>query len=233
MATNNRRVAAYFPPEVDKAFKEFKIKNGFATEKNPSQNDSKALIHILSEFLKVEHLVAHSVSLTDNLVTTEQIEALRQEFESKLSELLGSSLQITQRVESLEAGRSSSDQALQRLNSELSESLSKLPVSQEVPGQLSVLDNSSAAEISELSKAQSYSGLEISEESIPSDLLKGLSARKLENRLKGANRHQISKQREQPNFPSWSADKDKDGIPWIYRDKKFYPYLDSTTDRDS
>ena len=224
MATNNRRVAAYFPKEVDEAFKDFKIQNGFATEENPSQNDSKALIHILSEFLKVERLVVHSVSLPDNLVTTEQIEALRQEFESKLSELFSNSSQLTQRVESLEAKQS---------GSELSESLGNLPVDQEVPGQLSVLSDSDTTKTPEINDAQGYSELGMPEESIPSDLLKGLSARKLEKRLKGANRAQISKQREQSDFPSWSAEKDEDGIPWVYRDKKFYPFLKSATDRDS
>lgn len=97
MATDNRRVAAYFPPEVDKAFKEFKIQNGFATEDNPSQNDSKALIHILSEFLKVEHSVAHSVSLPDNLVTTEQISELESRLLSELSKQVS-------RIDVLEAG---------------------------------------------------------------------------------------------------------------------------------
>ena len=47
MATNNRRIAAYLPSETDEAFKAFKIQNGFATEENPSLNDSKALIYIL------------------------------------------------------------------------------------------------------------------------------------------------------------------------------------------
>ena len=97
MATNNRRVAAYFPKGVDEAFKKFKIENGFATEENPSQNDSKALIHILSEFLKVEHLVTHSVSLPDNLVTTEQLGELETRLLSELSKQVS-------RIDVLEAG---------------------------------------------------------------------------------------------------------------------------------
>lgn len=97
MATDNRRVAAYFPPEVDEAFKEFKIKNGFATEENPSQNDSKALIHILSEFLKVEHPATYLVSLPDNLVTTEQLSELESKLLSELSKQVS-------RIDALEAG---------------------------------------------------------------------------------------------------------------------------------
>lgn len=231
MATNNRRVAAYFPPEVDEAFRAFKIQNGFATDENPSQNDSKALIHILKAFLDIDYSVAHSVSLPDNLVTTEQIEALRQEFNSRISKLLDSSQKLTQRIESLEVSRSSSEEVLQELNSELSKSLSELSVSQEAPGQLSVLDESDANEVSEIIEAQAYSELGISEESVPAELLKGLSGRQLESRLNAANRRHIYKQREHPDFPSWSAEKDKDGIPWIYRDKKFYPYVESTTSR--
>lgn len=87
MATNNRRVAAYFPPEVDEAFKTFKIQNGFATDENPSQNDSKALIHILKSFLDIDYSVGHSVSLPANLVTTDQLAELRSQLLSELSNL--------------------------------------------------------------------------------------------------------------------------------------------------
>jgi hypothetical protein len=102
MATSNRRVAAYLPTEIDEAFTAYKIENGFATEGEPTANDSKALIEIVKQFLNVEYQVAHSVSLPDNLVTQEQVDELRKEFESKLSELLGESLKISERVEVLE-----------------------------------------------------------------------------------------------------------------------------------
>lgn len=88
MATSNRRVAAYLPSEIDEAFKAFKIKNGFSDEDDPTSNDSKALIEIVKQFLNVEYQAAHPVSLPDNLVTQEQLEALRSEFELKISELL-------------------------------------------------------------------------------------------------------------------------------------------------
>lgn len=103
MATSNRRVAAYFPEEVDKAFKDFKIKNGFATEDDPTSNDSKALIEIVRQFLNIEYQVAHSGSLPDNVVTQEQLLELRNEFESKLSELLSESRRFVERVEQLES----------------------------------------------------------------------------------------------------------------------------------
>lgn len=103
MATSNRRVAAYLPNEIDEAFKAYKIKNGFSTEDDPTSNDSKALIEIVRQFLDVEYQVAHSVSLPDNLVTGDQLAELRGEFELKISELLGNSLKLTERVEQLES----------------------------------------------------------------------------------------------------------------------------------
>jgi intein/homing endonuclease len=102
MATSNRRVAAYFPTEIDEAFTAYKIENGFATEGEPTANDSKALIEIVKQFLNVEYQVAHSVPLPDNLVTQEQVDDLRKEFNSRLSELLGESLKLSERVEVLE-----------------------------------------------------------------------------------------------------------------------------------
>ena len=60
MATKNRRVAAYLPLEVDKAFIEFKIERGLATEESPNRSDSQALIQLMSEFLGVGHSVAYS-----------------------------------------------------------------------------------------------------------------------------------------------------------------------------
>ena len=207
MATNNRRVAAYFPLEVDEAFKDFKIKNGFATEENPSQNDSKALIHILREFLKVEHPVAHTVSLPDNLVTTEQMEVLKQEIQSKLSELLGNSQQLTQRIEALELH--------QPLGKEQPQ-----PEPAEVRGQLSMLsepESDIALPVDE--PLDSNSQFEI-----PEEWLKGLSAMALGD-VWSVNRRTIGNHKGREDFAQWSAERDPHGIPWEYRQdtKKFYP----------
>lgn len=103
MATSNRRVAAYLPTEIDEAFKAYKIKNGFSTEDDPTSNDSKALIEIVRQFLDVEYQVTHSVSLPDNLVTQEQVEELRKDFELKLGELLGELRRLAERVAVLES----------------------------------------------------------------------------------------------------------------------------------
>lgn len=88
MATKNRRVAAYLPPEVDKAFIAFKIQRGLASEDSPNQNDSQALIQLLGEFLGISsqsgYLVSHDV---EGLVTIKQLEALKAELEARMSEL--------------------------------------------------------------------------------------------------------------------------------------------------
>lgn len=103
MATSNRRVAAYLPAEIDQAFKAFKIKNGFSTEDEPNSNDSKALIEIVKQFLDVEYQAAHSVSLPDNLVTQDQVEELRKDFDLKLSELLSESQKLSERIDVVES----------------------------------------------------------------------------------------------------------------------------------
>ena len=208
MATDNRRVAAYFPKEVDEAFKKFKIENGFATEEKPSLNDSKALIHILSEFLKVEHSVAHSVSLPDNLVTTEQLESLSQEFQAKLSELLSNSLQLTQRIKVLESNQTLGKEQLESEPAEVRGQLSMLGETEGVDSQVSIGKTSVVS----------------SQFEIPEEWLKGLSARKLEE-FWPVNRRTIGNHKNNEDFAQWSADQDPHGIPWEYRQdtKKFYP----------
>ena len=55
MATQNRRIAAYLPPEIDQKLKAFKIEAGLATKRNPTKNDSQALITILTQFFGLDH----------------------------------------------------------------------------------------------------------------------------------------------------------------------------------
>lgn len=109
MATKNRRVAAYLPPEVDKAFIEFKIKNELATEDSPHQNDSQALIQLLSELLGVTHQVEHSVSRQLDIEMAIQLEALKAELVSQISELSSELSVLSQRVDSLKAVQDSAD----------------------------------------------------------------------------------------------------------------------------
>lgn len=106
MATKNRRVAAYLPPEVDKAFVDFKIKHGLATEESPNQNDSQALVQLLSELLGVAHQVEHSVSRQLDIGMAIQLQDLKAELVSQISELSSELLALRQKVDALTADQS-------------------------------------------------------------------------------------------------------------------------------
>ena len=95
MATSNRRVAAYLPPEIDEAFIAFKIQRELATEEEPNQNDSQGLIQILSEFLGVSRGTEYLVSYPADAVTQGQLDSLKSELVSQISEL-SSELCLTQ-----------------------------------------------------------------------------------------------------------------------------------------
>jgi DNA-binding transcriptional regulator YiaG len=101
MATKNRRVAAYLPPHVYQAFVDFKIQNGLATEENPAQNDSQALIQLLSEFLGVTHEVAHQVTRQLNGDFFAQIAALRSEMVEQIDQLSSDLQELKQEVSAL------------------------------------------------------------------------------------------------------------------------------------
>ena len=71
MATKNRRVATYLPPDVDEKFKEYK-------EQNSIDGDSEALINILRDYLGVTHQEPEvSYLLLPNLL--KRVEALESE----------------------------------------------------------------------------------------------------------------------------------------------------------
>lgn len=101
MATKNRRVAAYLPPQVDKAFVEFKIKRGLATDESSNQNDSQALVELLSEFLGVTHQVEHPVSRQLDIEMAIQLEDLKAELVGQIGELSSELLILRQRVDAL------------------------------------------------------------------------------------------------------------------------------------
>lgn len=99
MGTDNRRVAAYLPPEIDDHFKAFKIKHGLATEDNPNTNDSKALIQILSEYFKVAYQQPTLVSYSFSGPTHEDLGNLKQELVAQISELSSELQSLRQQVE--------------------------------------------------------------------------------------------------------------------------------------
>lgn len=105
MATKNRRVAAYLPPEVDKAFVDFKIKHGLATEESPHQNDSQALIQLLSDLLGVAHEVDRPVSHQLDIEVAIQLESLKAELVSQISELSSELSVLKQQVKALKVNQ--------------------------------------------------------------------------------------------------------------------------------
>jgi len=197
MATDNRRVAAYLPSEIDDRFKAFKIERGLATEDEPNSNDSKALIQILSEYFGVSQS-AHSVA---HYVTIEQFNDLS----TKVEKLYGLLQQSDDRIEEIASG----------IKSELlSELKDNLPISTR-PGQLSILQPEQEKE-----SVQN----KVSQSSLPSELLEGLSAVKLGKRL-GSDRKKLSKIKADKDFTEFCRSKDPNGIGWEYREdkKKFFP----------
>ena len=202
MATKNRRVAAYLPLNVDKAFIDFKIKRGLATEEKPNQSDSQALIDLLSEFLGVGHSVAY-LSESDVLERLTSLEKEVAHLRVKVDE--------NQRI-----ARGVKDEVISELQSEL-------PVSN--PGQMSLLEQSEVLASGSGQSAKREEGHFIpTPESIPQDLLNGLSAVALGERM-GADRKTIPKHRDKgcEHFQEWSRERDPDGIPWSYRERKYYP----------
>lgn len=190
MATKNRRVAAYLPLEVDKAFIEFKIERGLATEESPNRSDSQALIQLMSEFLGVGHSVAYS-SESDVL---QRLSGLEKEV-AHLKTQVDENQRITKGMK---------DEVISELTSELPSS---------VPDQMNLLETQSADQ-----------GFTPSVDSVPQDLLDGLSAVNLSKRFK-ADRGTLTKYRRmgEKHFLVWSQDKDPDGLAWEFRDSKYYP----------
>lgn len=211
MPTRNRRVATYLPKEVDDRLEAFKADRGI-------EGDSQALIIILSEFLGVAQQVAHQVDYQSNFATRDEMEALN--------------LKVAYLAEQIQSCDQRLDQVVNRTTSELkSVLLDNLPKQKEElevsPGQLDLLK-----EEPESAHAESSSLLS----SIPSELLSGLSSRAIERRFKqkqSISRNTIDSHRSQPDFIEWSAAHDPEGIAWEYRDKKYYPIQNATSDSPS
>ena len=121
MATENRRVAAYLPKEIDEKLKAFKVDRGLATSDKlidkPSEADSQVLIIILSEFFGVTHQVTQAIDYSA-FVTAEQFTELTSKvselsdaiqesssFHSLLDELLDQVDRLENRIKSLELSK--------------------------------------------------------------------------------------------------------------------------------
>jgi hypothetical protein len=213
MPTANRRVAAYLPKEIDDRFSAFKSDRGI-------EGDSQALITILSEFLGVSQKVTHSVDYLSSFATKDELTELN--------------LKVAHLVEQVQNFDQRLDQVVSKAASELKdELLGELPKqkSEASPGQLDLLNENRTYQESESSPSPVHIRSDTS-----SDLLAGLSGRAIEKRFKEKqpiSRHAIESHRDKPDFSAWSAEHDPEGIAWEYRDRKYYPVQNTTSDSPS
>lgn len=204
MTTSNRRVAAYFPEELDRVFKDYKIQNGFATKKSPNSNDSKALISIVSQFLRLESRITNSGFLPDDVSTVDHLDHF-------LLGLLDETSTLSSRLDLLEK-RFEHELVNVRPGNISPEDVYK------IDGQLDLLSTNADAVPANAAVLEP-----VPEEKVPQKLLEGLSAKILAARLTDTTSMQIGKKKEQEDFSFWTGQKDPDGIPWVYREKRYYP----------
>jgi hypothetical protein len=207
MATKNRRVAAYLPPEIDKAFIEFKIENGFATSEDLNQNDSQALIKILTQFFGVDYSVAHS-SESDIL---RRISDLEQDFSRRLSNLEATlENRVAHLIDSIDENR--------RFTEGVKSEFLSGSKSSDSPGQLNLLMTSHH----EVEHIEQHTLVPVDQ--VPAHLLRGLSQRTLSIRL-NVDHTTVARNRKKgfEEFSQWSGGVDPDGISWEFRDSKYYP----------
>ena len=214
MATQNRRIAAYLPPEIDQKLKAFKIDAGLATKRNPNKNDSQALIAILSQFFGINQDPAYSSAAE-----------LRQDLanlEAKLDQLSSS---LTEKIAHLENDFAAFKQA----KADIEETLLSQPKSDSadapftVPGQLDLLDFIQSHSVGNIESIDAEAP-PIEASVIPSRLLKGLSAEQLAKRFPvSRSTIEVHRKKGEAHFRKWSAEQDPDGIPWEYRQRKYYP----------
>lgn len=190
MPTDNRRIATYFPKDVDEKFTAFKLDRGI-------RGDSQALLTIVSEFLGVTQEVAYSNS-PEILLRVENIEKslliLRGELfqEVKQSVLLALSKQKTT-LESPELAVGLDDNLIpsaELLSKSESESLN-----------LNMIESLPTTEI--------FQELQNDEVSfLASDLAKRL----------GAGQSTISNRKRDASdvFTKWTSARDPDGLSWMF-----------------
>ena len=216
MATQNRRIAAYLPPEIDQKLKSFKIDAGLATKRNPNKNDSQALIAILTQFFGLDHEAPYA-SATE----------LRQQLSDLEAKLDSLSTALTAKIAHLETDLADLKQAKPDIE-ESEPTKSKVESGatfSTVPGQLHLLDSIPAKSEGNIESIETGETL-LQASVIPSKLLKGLSAAQLANRFP-VSRTTIDAHRKKgkEHFRQWSAEQDPDGIPWEYRRRQYYPVV--------
>lgn len=216
MTTQNRRIAAYLPPEIDQKLKAFKIDAGLATKRNPNKNDSQALISILSQFFGLNHEApyASAAELRQNLA----------DLEAKLDRL---SSALSEKIAHLETDLA----ALKQPRLDIKEIELTKPKAESaaafssVPGQLHLLDSIPAQSGGNIEPIEVRETL-LQASVIPNKLLKGLSAAQLANRFPVSRTTiEVHRKKGKEHFRQWSADQDPDGIPWQYRRRQYFPVV--------
>lgn len=216
MATQNRRIAAYLPPKIDKKLKAFKIDAGLATKRNPTKNDSQALIAILTQFFGLDHEAPYASA-------TELSQQLA-DLEAKLDRL---STALTEKIAHLETDLADLKQPKpNNEETELTQPKSESGATvYTVPGQLHLLDSipvQSGGNIEPIEGGETLLQASV----IPSRLLKGLSASQLANRFPVSRTTiDIHRKKGKEHFQQWSANQDPDGIPWQYRQRQYFPVV--------
>lgn len=198
MSTNNRRVAAYLPQELEDAFSRFKVSR--------EMGDSQALITILSEFFGVSQTVAHSVDISE-FATKSQLEALKSDvvvLSKKLDDLYirFNSGSLT----SIEEGVDSPVEKESPLVESVSEVLHDYPIEPSLDESNAELTVPQLAPEVVLEKLDSLTTKEIS--FLASDLAKRLNV--------GGSTISQRKNDSPERFADWTRSKDPDGIAWCF-----------------
>ena len=216
MATQNRRIAAYLPSEIDQKLKAFKIESGLATKRNPTKNDSQALIAILTQFFGLDHEAPYA--------SAAELRQQLADLEAKLDRL---STVLSEKIAHLETDLADLKQA----NIDLEESEPTQPKAESdaafstVPGQLDLLDITPAQSGGNIEPIEAGETL-LQASVIPSKLLKGLSAAQLAHRFPVSRTTiDIHRKKGKEHFRQWSADQDPDGIPWQYQRRLYFPVV--------
>lgn len=215
MPTENRRVAAYLPKQLDDRFK------AFIAERN-LKGESQALVVILSEFLGVAH---DSESFSSSLLST-RVDAI----EKNLAQLKGDLLrELHVQIASLRAD----------IGNELSGELQSEPqvATSEALDPIQ-LDLSSVQEVDKPLLAETPADLpDQLDTSIPiaqnapplsdDDFTKGLTGSALEKRL-GVPHSTFYSRKQTSSFYEWVKSEDPDKLAWFFEPekKKFFPVLE-------
>ena len=216
MATQNRRIAAYLPTEIDQQLKAFKIDAGLATKRNPNKNDSQALIAILTQFFGLDHEAPYA--------SAAELRQQLADLEAKLDNL---STALSEKIAHLETDLAD----LKQSKPDIEEIEPTKPKPEPgatfstVPGQLDLLDSISAQSGGNIEPIEVGESL-LQASVIPSKLLKGLSAAQLANRFPVSRTTiEVHRKKGKGHFLQWSADQDPDGIPWEYRRRQYFPVV--------